>query len=493
MTNVKKQLTAIALLALTSGIAVPGDGSNRSASSPPGVQANPFTEAAYTLLADRVGANRVSFYAYQDADSGFNHGFPSGFFPNGAQNRTHLNSACIDDPNSVTGCSSDVNRLDRMRGNVLSILFDPQPPMTFSGIYIEEPEGYFGNPRGVGYDLRGATSVVFDIRSPTRGGVKVQFGVGGRVTSFFQIPQSSTYSTMSISLSTLIPSPPDLTEVHSLFAVITHNADAPNGGTVLLDNIRFLPVPTVQQSAAGFPIGNQTFGVVPRTSPAPGRVPFPPDQVLRNLATSYESAVTLQALLKRGTSQDLSGAQVIADAFVYALNHDNHGDLLPVAMDGSTGLHNGYETGDLALFNDQGAGQGQKGDVRLSGFTGNCLSGFCLLLDGASGGNNAFAILALAAAYKQFNNISYLNAAKKIGLWITGNLTDSTGTGYGGYYLGYDEKEFHHRNLATKGNQLRITRTSLQLSPCWQELSEGAARSLRPTNGRIELISQVIS
>ena len=440
MTNMKQQITVLALLFLMSGITAPGSLLNRPLSSTLIVQASPLSDAAYLLLADRVPANRSSFYVYQDADSGFNHGFPSGFFPNGAQNRIHLNSACIDDPNSASGCSTDVNRLDRVRGNVLSISFEPQPSMTFSGIYIEEPEGYFGNPRGNGYDLRGATNVVFDIRSPTPGGVRVQFAVGGRVTSFFQIPQSSTYSTMSISLSTLIPSPPDLTEVHSLFAVITDNANAPNGGTVLLDNIRFEPVPSIQQSATGFPLGNQTFGVVPRSSPAPGRVPFPPDQILRNLTTAYESALTLQALLERGTSQDLDSVQAIADAFVYALDHDNHGDPLPVAPDGSTGLHNGYENGDLALFNGQGAGQGQRGEIRLSGFSGNCQSGFCLLLDGANGGNNAFAILALAAAYKQFANISYLNAAKKIGLWITGNLTDTTGTGYGGYYVGYPDE-----------------------------------------------------
>jgi hypothetical protein len=40
----------------------------------------------------------------------------------------------------------------------------------------------------VGYDLTGATDVVFEVRSPTPGGVQVQFGVGGSTTAFILIP-----------------------------------------------------------------------------------------------------------------------------------------------------------------------------------------------------------------------------------------------------------------------------------------------------------------
>ena len=39
-----------------------------------------ISDSAYGLLTNRVTANHSGFYVYVDADSGFNHGFPSGFF-----------------------------------------------------------------------------------------------------------------------------------------------------------------------------------------------------------------------------------------------------------------------------------------------------------------------------------------------------------------------------------------------------------------------------
>ena len=149
-------------------------------------------------------------------------------------------------------------------------------------------------------------------------------------------------------------------------------------------------------------------------------------------------------MLARGGSQDLSNAHLIANTFDYALHHESFGDPIPSAPDGSVGLHNGYESADIALFNDQPPPkQGKAGDVRLAGFTATTLcpeTGFCLELDGATGGNNAFAIRALVAAYEQFGEVRYLNDALTIGNWIVGNLTDNTGTGFGGYFLGYPDK-----------------------------------------------------
>jgi len=410
------------------------------------IHSNSVSEAAYSLLNERITENRRHFYVYQDGDSGFNHGFPSGFFADKTSTleKIDLDAFCIDDYNSTNGCSTDPTRLDCERSTILRISFDSLLPGEFAGVNIEEPENFVERPGSFGYDLRGATHVAFEVRSPTPGGIGVQFGVGDKTTDFIHITQSSNYTTMSIPLTSLNLSESDLADVHILFTVVTNDNNAPNGGTVLLDNIRFEPVPTSQQTALSFPLSTETCGVVPLQTPDPGRVLIPSDQVLSNPTTTYESALTLLSLLERNTQEDLDNAKLIADAFLYALDHDNHGLPLPTTPDGSVGLHNAYMSGDIALFNDQGVGAGQKGDVRFSGFSASpelCgPTGFCLVLDGATGGNNAFAILALALAHQKTNDDRYLEGAKEIGHWIVSNLTDTTGTGFGGYYLGYPDE-----------------------------------------------------
>jgi hypothetical protein len=397
-------------------------------------QTTAISTPAYRLIGQRVVANQTSFYVYFDQDSGFNHAFPSGFFASpGNLGTIHIDTGCIDDPTAANGCSTSPNVLDRVHGTVMRVSFAPQTPGNFAGVNIEEPENWGVLQTGVGYDLLGANNVILDVRSPD--GASVQFGVAGCNTSFMTLP--STWTTVTIALDSLSCTP-NLSDVHILFAIATNDLHAPSGATALLDNIRFDPVPTNHQSALGFPLGNQTFGVLPQQS-----APIPSDQVLRNLTTIYESALTELVLLARGTTQDRVNAHLIADTLDYALKHDNHGDPLPSAPNGSVGLHNGYENGDIALFNDQQPPkEGKAGDIRLAGFTATVLcapSGFCLVLDGATGGNNAFAILALVAAFEQFGDARYLNDAVTIGNWIVGNLTDTSGTGYGGYFVGYPD------------------------------------------------------
>src|SRR5207302_9078039 len=99
---------------------------------------------------------------------------------------------------------------------------------------------------------------------------------------------------------------PDLTNVHILFAVSTNVDRSPNGGTVLLDNIQFTPVPARQitdPKALSLSVSGQTFGVLPAQ-----RLPIPTDQVNRNLATVRDAAMTIVALFKRGQSQDIVNA-----------------------------------------------------------------------------------------------------------------------------------------------------------------------------------------
>ena len=430
---------------------------------------NTISECAYKLLTQRVNANRNNFYVFQDADSAFNHGFPSGLFGSIDLHKVTLDSNCLDDPFSPTGCSSDSSRLDTTHKTVFQFKYPALAGTEFVGLNWQEPENYNGEPlSSAGYNVMPATTVQFDVRSPDN--ANVQFGIGGCVTRFFQL--GPTWTTQTFSIADLIPPPglsnitcpADLTNVHILFTVATNASMSPNGGTVLLDNIQYLPVPNRQSTTPSLPLGTETFGVVPQSGTLPGcNQPVnivTSDQANRNLAPIYEAAATVLALLKRGESQDVNDAIEIVEAFDYALHHDNHGIPLPVAPDGSRGLRSAYQGGELALLNGQASATGaQAGDVRLAGFSvkdveNKCgTSGVCfnLVLDGATGGNNAWAMLALLAVYLKSGDIKYLNDAEEIGKWIVGTLRDphtleTNPASYGGYFAGLNDGGIYSLN-----------------------------------------------
>ena len=64
-----------------------------------------ISPGAQELLHNRVSFNQANFYVYQDGDSAFNHGFPSGEFPRPLIHKLRVNAFCVDDPNAATGCS----------------------------------------------------------------------------------------------------------------------------------------------------------------------------------------------------------------------------------------------------------------------------------------------------------------------------------------------------------------------------------------------------
>ena len=423
-------------------------------------------------LQTKVTANQAGFYVYKSEDSGLNHGFPSGYFahPMSTLGTIHLNAGCVDDPatdeTSNQGCypPTATEALDTVRGTVMQFSFDRQASGDFAGINIEEPQNWgtivgfnqCGAPFSCnGYDLTGVTAVTFDVRSPD--GAQVEFGVGGCTTPYTQVP--STWTTMTVSISSLscqyplTIQHPDMSNVNILFSVTADSQYSPSGATVLVDNIYFRPVPArAAQAEAGqtlsLPQSNQVFGVVEQSSN------FSPDQANRNFAAIYEAALTIQTLINEGDNAD---AHEVADALDYALYHANHGNYLSV-QDGRLGgcfsgvpanqcaLQDAYEAGDIALLNDQNhlvfspqtavvADPGKAGDARLAGFT--CGASYCATQDTGTGGNNSWALLALLYEYKVSGNSKYLNDAITIGNWILNNLADNSGTGYGGYYVGY--------------------------------------------------------
>jgi hypothetical protein len=400
------------------------------------------------ILQSRIMANQSSFTVYADQDHPLNHGYPSGYWGN--TKTVTLEAGCIDDPSDpVTGCypASNTSALDKNRGTVLRITFAAQPSYSSAGVNFEEPEDWAvrsanHEPGMKGYDLSGANSVVFDARSPD--GAEVQFGVG-ECTAPFSGPLQPTWTTITIPFSSLNCTL-DLKNVNVLFGVATNDIHAPKGATVLLDNIHFAPVPTQVRSGTvpSLPLSTRTFGVVPKISD-----PIPPDQANRNIAATYEEALIMRVLIGQG---DVANAARVGNGLDYALFHDNHGVYISITPQsrsacfsgvraGQCGLHNAYEAGDLAFLNKQATqtGKALAGDARLAGFTCGSLSanGYCLVLDGATGGNNAWAILALLELYQHTGNVIYLNDAKAIGRWVIANLADTGGKGFGGYFVGY--------------------------------------------------------
>src|ERR1035438_3736783 len=200
-----------------------------TAAAAPGVG---ISNPAYTLINNRTAQNQSQFFVYMDMDSGFNHGFPSGLFGSSqnAMGKLHTDPGCVYSPNAPNGCSTDSTAVDQTRGTVSRFTFDPLAAGEFVGLNFEEPENWGVTQAGVGYNLTGATQLVFNAISPT-GGIGVQFSVNGAKTVCVTIPQQWTPYT--INLSDLGLSSGTLSDVHLLFGIASKDVCAPNGGTVL--------------------------------------------------------------------------------------------------------------------------------------------------------------------------------------------------------------------------------------------------------------------
>ena len=73
-----------------------------------------IAEGAWSHLTAQTEANRTQFYVYKDADSGFNHGYPSGFF--GAMGKIDLDAACGERNKSPHACRWTSPFVDTARG-----------------------------------------------------------------------------------------------------------------------------------------------------------------------------------------------------------------------------------------------------------------------------------------------------------------------------------------------------------------------------------------
>jgi len=131
---------------------------------------------------------------------------------------------------AANGCSTDPTAIDQTRGTVFQFTFSSLASGEYIGLNFEEPQNWGLNKTGIGYDLTGATQLVFDAISPT-GGIQVQFSIDGSTTAYMSIPQQ--WTTITINLNSLGLT--SLTGAPLQFGIASNDVNAPHGGTVLLD------------------------------------------------------------------------------------------------------------------------------------------------------------------------------------------------------------------------------------------------------------------
>lgn len=168
------------------------------------------------------------------------------------------------------------------------------------------------------------------------------------------------------------------------------------------------------------------------------------DLVLRNVAFTYDNALALLAFLAAG---EVERAKRIADALVYAQQHDRY------FSDGR--LRNAYQGGDLALPPGW-TPNGRRGTARLPGWwdraQGRWLEDRTMV--GTYAGNMAWAMLALLACYEKAGGETYLAAAERMGEWIERHCRDARGGG--GYTAGYEGWEPAPTRLTYKATEHNV-------------------------------------
>lgn len=192
------------------------------------------------------------------------------------------------------------------------------------------------------------------------------------------------------------------------------------------------------------------------------------DRILRNTAFSHDNAVALLAFL---ANADLERARLVADALVYALEHDRFFD------DGR--LRNAYRAGDLT---------GPGAVSRAAPLPGHYDGRHKRWIEDSfqvstHTGNVAWAMLALLVVHERTGGARYLEAARRMGAWVERRCRDTRGAG--GYTIGFQGWEPAPKRLYHKSTEHNIdlyvafTRLAAATSDSrWRRSAEHARRFL---------------
>ncbi len=301
-----------------------------------------------------------------------------------------------------------------------------------------EPHSNWGDIPNAGCDLRGATELSFWARGRA-GGERVEFFCGGigrgpgqsvkpypdslPRTSLGCVTLSNEWRQYRISLEGK-----PLDYVINGFGWYTTSARNGNRDIVFyLDEIQYnLRRP-----------GDPRFLASYKDLAASNRL----DVVMRNVAFTRDNAVAILTFLAHG---DRQRAQRIADALVYAQQHDRFFE------DGR--LRNAYQAGDIALPPGW-TPHGRQATARIPGWYDPVQR---LWLEdkgqvGTTAGDMAWAILALVEAGEKIGGAAYLNAAQKLGRWVIGHCRFESGSG--GFITGVEGWEPKQAVLSYRSTQ----------------------------------------
>lgn len=303
-----------------------------------------------------------------------------------------------------------------------------------------QPKANWGDTPDAGIDLTGATKLTFWARGET-GTERVEFfalGVGrdsGTGIPIKPYPDSSPkIGTGRITLSTnwtkytLDLSGLDLSYVLGGFG---WSAPARASAPVVfyLDDISYdLPRLDAPRLLTSYKTENSEFTA---------------DTILRNMAYTYDNAMAILSSLAVGENER---AKLIADALIYAQNHDRY------FTDGR--IRNAYQSGELILPPGW-TPHGKTGTVRMPGWwdsdSGNWFEDQFAV--GTATGNMAWAMLALLAYYDINGGSQYLEVAERMGDWVETLMRDERGDGgYMGGYIGWEPDQVRLEYKSTEHN-----------------------------------------
>lgn len=367
----------------------------------------PENTASSLWLASEMDQYHNQYYVYDDASSAGNN----------FNSRGYMGSVFSQMTEDVT--NNPLSGLTCIRVNINGSIVSGWAGCYFLNGVLSgnnwNPELNWGTYPSAGVDLRGATVLTFWARGEN-GGEKVEFyafGVGRDTnTGAALVPYPDSAAKISLGTVTLSGdwkqytidvSGSDLSYVLGGFGWSAVSKTTPV--VFYLDNISYnLPRLTSARFLPSYRTVNSTNFF---------------DVLARNSCYIYDASLAVLSFLAVGENER---ARMIADALVYAQDHDRY------FTDGR--LRNAYQAGELVLPPGWKP-NGKTGTVRLPGYWDSVHKNWYEdeYSVSTSTGNVAWAMLALLGYYQTCGGQKYLDSVKKMGDWVVNYMSSTSGAG----------------------------------------------------------------